>query len=402
MKNFPIKRVILSSILLGSSQVSWAACDQTLSSGANLASAISNAASGSTICLNSGNYGTVNLSSIVKTSDVTVQSVSGRDATVNPIISGTQHVKFQNLTIAGAKITTSRYISVLNSTFTSQMLVIGSGSSSTPANILIDGNTFDGLKYGGYGEGRLQLYDAGGVTVSNNHFGKAGESDGIQWGGYGGTVGPGNVFDGLIQGSYSAHVDAIQAYGEVNHHTIKGNYFVNNTIAYAAYDGGANITFTDNVILGQGGYGQLIFGSVDNGIIKHNMLSNLAAGCDNKSELDASTNCVFSDNILINKVRMDITKCVNCNKSYNLADTATVNYCSSEPTCGTMGSNLITGTPTFVGGTSPTSWSGYQITSSSLGYKNASDGTNRGINSISGTTPPSTILAAPTNLRANY
>ncbi|MGZ3795654.1 MAG: hypothetical protein ACXVB1_04790 [Pseudobdellovibrionaceae bacterium] len=374
------------------------ACDQILNPGANLAAAISSAAAGSTLCLNAGDYGVNTLSGIVKTSDVLVQSVSGREAQVSPLIDGTQHVKFQNLTINGAKITNSRFISILNSTFTSQMLVIGSGSSPTPANILIDGNTFDGINYGSYGEGRLQMYDAGGVTVSNNHFGKAGESDGIQWGGYGGVVGPGNVFDGLIQGNYGAHIDSIQAYGQVDHHTITGNFFVNNTIAYAAYDGGANISFTNNVILGQGGYGQLIFGSVDNGIIRHNVLSNLAAGCDNKPELDPSTNCIFSDNILINGVRMDITKCINCSKSYNLADSATVNYCASEPTCGTMGSNLLTGAPTFVGGASPTNWGGFLLTSTSLGSMNASDGTNRGINSLGTPTPP-VVLTAPANLR---
>ncbi|MGZ3796390.1 MAG: hypothetical protein ACXVB1_08500, partial [Pseudobdellovibrionaceae bacterium] len=66
------------------------------------------------------------------------------------------------------------------------------------------------------------------------------------------------------------------------------------------------------------------------------------------------------------------------------------------------GSNLIVGVPTFVGGSSPTTWAGFQLTSGSLGYRNGSDGNDRGINYYgpgvipsSGTSP----LAAPMNLR---
>jgi hypothetical protein len=398
MKNFPIKRVILSSILLGSSQVSWAACDQTLSPGANLASAISNAASGSTICLNSGNYGTVSLSNIAKTSDVNVQSVSGRVATINPIISGTQHVKFQNLTIAGADIKQSRYISILSSTFTSQMRVIGSGSSSTLANILIDGNTFDGLKYGGMGEGRLQLYDAGGVTVSNNHFGKAGESDGIQWGGYGGTVGPGNVFEGLIQGSYSAHVDAIQEYGQVDHHTIIGNYFNNNTMYIGAYDGGKNITVTHNVF-GPGDSntsGQPIqFGSIQGLTFTHNTVKgsyNVAQGA--KSGMPANTNATYQNNIFHGSIISDSGDqpgCASgCTYDHNL-------FSLSEKARGT---NSIVGTPTYTGGAAPSTWAGYPLTSSSLGYQAGTDSKDMGSNLFGGgAVLPIASIAAPSNLR---
>lgn len=397
MKTYHFKKIILFSILLGSAQVSWAACNQTLSPGANLASAISSAAAGSTICLNSGSYGTTNLTNIVKTSDVIVQSASARGATVNPIISGTQHVKFQNLTIAGAKITKSRYISILNSTFTSQMLVIGSGSSSTLANILIDGNTFDGLKYGGYGEGRLQLYDAGGVTVSNNHFGNAGESDGIQWGGYGGTVGPGNVFDGLIQGSYSAHVDAIQLYGEVNHHTITGNYFRNNTVHFGQYDGGANVSITNNVF--DGGSGQPIqIGGLLGGSFSHNTLKgnwNIGNGTKfaNTQTRDVTwSNNIFTGGSYINNNAGDQHGCASgCVYSYNIFD-------SSEKATGT---NNIIGTPNFSGGANPTSYASFQLTTSSLGYRAANDGDNMGIKSGGvGTTPPApNPLSAPANLR---
>ena len=42
------------------------ACSQTLSVGANVVGAVASAASGSTICLNNGDYGTVNLWDIAR------------------------------------------------------------------------------------------------------------------------------------------------------------------------------------------------------------------------------------------------------------------------------------------------------------------------------------------------
>ena len=55
---------ILLVLLVGVSHSSMAACDQTLSVGANVASAVANAASGTTICLNNGNYGKVDFFNI--------------------------------------------------------------------------------------------------------------------------------------------------------------------------------------------------------------------------------------------------------------------------------------------------------------------------------------------------
>ena len=101
MKNYHFKKIILFSILLGSSQVSWAACDQTLSPGANVASAISSAANGTTICLNSGSYGSVNLFNIARSGYVTVKSASGKGAAIAPQVGKTNYVRFESLTISG-------------------------------------------------------------------------------------------------------------------------------------------------------------------------------------------------------------------------------------------------------------------------------------------------------------
>jgi hypothetical protein len=61
------------------------------------------------------------------------------------------------------------------------------------------------------------------------------------------------------------------------------------------------------------------------------------------------------------------------------------------------------GSPTFVGGApgAITTWAGWQLTATSLGYKKGSDGLDVGTNYFGGAVvqPPSTTLAAPTGLR---
>ncbi|EGW20758.1 hypothetical protein [Methylobacter tundripaludum] len=403
MKTYHFKKIILFSILLGSSQVSWAACTQTLSPGANVATAISGAAAGSTICLNSGSYGGVSLSNIVKTSDVIVQSVSGQGASVSSlsISNGSNHLKFQNLTIAGMDISdsTTKNITVAGSKFTGQASIGTSGMVN--ANILIDNNTFDGISVcANCAEGRLQVssYPMGsqpvGVTITNNHFGGGGESDGIQVGTYGVVIGPGNVFEGIQQGNYGRHVDALQLYGQ-SHTTITGNIFTNDSTFIMAPDGGDTEVITNNVFwASSGGANSVQLGSHKNGTFKHNTVRGTAVDIDAKTGSPASTNASVQDNIMIN-ANFSLN-CTSCTIMHNLFD-------SSGSANGT--NNLI-GTPTFIGGTSPTTPAGYQLTSSSLGYGAASDGTNVGINSIgtggTTTTPPSVaILSAPTNLRVN-
>jgi hypothetical protein len=411
MKTYHFKKIILFSILLGSSQVSWAACTQTLSPGANVASAVSSAAAGSTICLNSGSYGGVNLSNIVKTSDVIVQSVSGQGASVSSLSigNGSNHLKLQNLTIAGMDISgsTTKNITVAGSKFTGQAVIDTTNFNNN--NILIDGNTFDGISVcSNCAEGRLQISWGGGpgtvpagVTVSNNHFGGAGESDGIQVGSYGVVIGPGNVFDGIIQGSYGRHVDAIQLYGQ-SHTTITGNYFKNGDTYVMAPDGGNTEIFTNNVFEGYGSYyWKLQLGSHSNDTFAHNTVAgSVGVSIDAKTGSSASANAIVKNNVMVGSSFKTTDSngsnaCTNCTFSNNL-------FSASGNAMGT--SNLI-GNPTFSGGTSPTTQVGYQLTSSSLGYGAASDGTNMGINSTgtggTTTTPTVVVILAPTNLVVN-
>ena len=100
-----MKKYLLIMSALCSGGAFAQSCTTTISPGTNLASAVSSAAAGSTICLNSGNWGSTSLSGIVKTDYVTIRSATGVGAVVVPTITGgTQFVRLSSLTIGGAAI----------------------------------------------------------------------------------------------------------------------------------------------------------------------------------------------------------------------------------------------------------------------------------------------------------
>ena len=413
-----MKRSIFYSLALlgslGAAGAANAACTQTLSPGASVASAIGAAPAGSTICLNAGNYGSVTLSNVVKSSDVTVQSASGTGATMSLNIQQSNHLKFLNLTLSGLQIDTNQQggtknVTVKDSVFTGQA-VLNMGNNGY-SNILLDGNTFDGINAcGNCYEGRLQVIanpwsgQPSGVTISNNHFGKAGESDGIQNGANGVVIGPGNVFDGIVQGSYSRHVDAIQLYGAANT-TVVGNYFANGDTYIMAPDGGESERFQNNVFRGYGSYyWKIQLGSHDNDVFEHNtVLGSIGVSIDAKTGSASSTNAMVRNNIMVGS-SFKTTNSAGANACSNCTFTNNLFGSSSNA----MGSSNLIGTPSFSGGSSPSTWTGFKLTSSSLGYQGGNDGkdvgtTYYGTGTTSGTTTPSpspATLSAPTNLTA--
>ncbi|MGZ3770416.1 MAG: hypothetical protein ACXVCP_12800 [Bdellovibrio sp.] len=393
--------VVAFGVLTMTSARSLAACDQTLSVGINVANAIASAAAGSTVCLNSGNYGTVNLNNIVKTSPVTLQSASGRTAVINLNITQSSFLTLKNMTVSGLSISyQTTNITVSNNTFTGQFLINmgGNGGNYGNANILIDQNSFDNITVcADCYEGRLQIISdlPSGVTVTNNHFGGPGESDGIQNGAYGVVIGPGNVFDGIIQGNYARHVDAYQGYGQ-SHTTIIGNYFINGDTFIMTPDGGDTEVMTNNIFVGDGG-AKIQLGSHINDVFSHNTVINIGVQINKKMESTTkSSNALVKNNILINSDfnTVDsggVESCTNCTFEHNLFSTS----------ADALGINNLIGLPTFLGGIQPTAWPGYQLSASSLGYKAGTDGFDMGSNYYgSGVViQPTIVIAAPSNLR---
>src|SRR5262245_32439288 len=85
-------------------QEASAACDQTLSVGANVAAAVANASNGSTICLNTGNYGNLSLANLGRSGFVTLQSTTGTGATLSPNVNNSKYVVFSSLTLSGGLV----------------------------------------------------------------------------------------------------------------------------------------------------------------------------------------------------------------------------------------------------------------------------------------------------------
>lgn len=383
-----------SALLFGASQASFA-CNQTLSPGANLASAISSAPANSTICLNTGIYGSVNLYNINRSAYVTVKSVSGKGASIAPQMGNTKFVRFESLTISSDVLqnSCSANIQWVNNDFTGRGLTL-SNSGCSNLNTLIDGNNFSNFTVGGGYEGRLSLVYGSGIIVTNNFFGNGGASDGIQLLGNVSNVniGPGNTFSGIKESLCGAvHCDAIQLYGAGTNISITGNYFSDGDAFIMAPDGSSGVTVTNNVFNGTGYtyIDKVQFGTAESPIFEHNTLINVRASFDSKVGEAASSNVVGRNNILISGSSFKTANGSGCSSC-----TFTRNLFSS--TSYANGTNNLTGNPTFIGGSSPTNWAGYQLMSNSLGYKAATDGNDMGpIFSTTAITP----LATPSNLR---
>jgi hypothetical protein len=392
-----------SAFLLGVPRLSFAqACSQTLSAGANLASAISSAAAGSTICLNSGSYGTVTLGTFTKSPRVTVRAVTPLGPTMRlQATNGANGVTFDGMTFTGGSTdisgSTTRNLTIQNSAFGTNQLDISTVNFNNN-NILIDHNTFGAYNATGC-EGRLCVHWGNGpgsvpagVVITNNTFGPGGCSDGIQIGSYGVVVGPGNVFTGVVQGSCATHVDAIQGYGQ-SHTRVDGNYFVDNSVDLGFYDGGTAEVWTNNVFQHSSSNGQAVqLGTIADPIFQHNTVKNATINVNGKPANGPSTNLLLKDNIFIGSSSVNLTQngtpaCTGCTVTHNLFATSGI----------ASGTNNIIGAPTFVGGGSPATWAGYQLAVGSLGKNAGTDGLDMGITNYGTSTPPSP--SAPTNVR---
>jgi hypothetical protein len=378
--------VALASCLLAAdasaaTNVIGASCTQTVSVGADIRSAVSAAADGSTICLNSGNYGSVALVDIGRSGSVTLTSASGRGAVIRPQIANSDFVHLDSVTLADVWVDRcSTNVQVTNSTFEADqpgLYFDGSACPSTTHNYLVDNVTFANVDMANF-EGRLSFRDVNGATVRNSFFGSGGYGDGIQTQGNSTnlTIGPGNTFDGITQSfcdaGGGAHCDAIQLQGG-GATAITGNYFKNGDTYIMAPDGSSQVTTTDNVFDGSGrGYEYKIqFGSAADPGFRHNLMYDASAAFDSKSGERATTNAQVMDNIVAGFSKFKTgggSGCSACAFSYNLFD----------DTSSVIGSRNLIGHPSFVGGANPTTYSSWQLTDSSIGRNSASDGADMG------------------------
>ena len=178
-----MRGVLASSTQPNSARKARQHCTKTTGVRSGLASVIASAARGSVVCLTGGDYGHVAIRNVHKGKAVVVRPVKGSSASVDLEIVASSGVRLVGLTISDVLVANSANITFSHNTFTGMSLV---QTQRAHANILFDSNRLDGNNAGPNDyEGRLTIrgYDNTqpvGVTITNNHFGGGGCSDGIQ------------------------------------------------------------------------------------------------------------------------------------------------------------------------------------------------------------------------------
>lgn len=236
----------------------------------------------------------------------------------------------------------------------------------------------------GSGEGTLtfrvlsggnQNYDAIKITNSrwtNQHV--CGDGIDTFGGDIGATIGPGNEFANKILTDPSCggvHSDTLQIEG--GYVKFIGNYCHDSEVCVAEYAGNPrqNIVQSNvfvNIPPGGNGSGGACAAVCQDGStnldVSHNTLINAEIQADSDNQAARPTVNVHAYN--------NITQ-----RNPSIIGTLDHNLCLTG-TC--TGTGSLNGTPTWVGGLTPTTYAGFALTSGSLGKAAASDGTDIGVN----------------------
>lgn len=377
---------LMSTMILPN--VARAACTITLNPGENISSAVASAAPGSTVCLNPGNHNSLNLSGVAKNPRVTVQSTGGQTAVLSfTFQSGTKGINLNNLTLNESYVyNTARDITVSNSIFKARIVFDGVAN----ANILLDRNIHNNIAAGGWTVKPARIHlpygssSHSGVTIQNSVF-DGGSADGVQSGVAVNIIN--NEFKNIREGSCSdCHTDAIQFYGgPFTGSIIRGNYFYNNSTHITSFGPSVQgVLIEDNVIdAGPAGRPWCIEWYSDVGsTIRHNTClyrANCAYGLacgqidlNRKSAEPAGRGTIVVDNIAtsINGANGSTW----AERHHNLVRSGAV-------------SGDLTGSPSYTGGSLPSTWVGFELTAASLGVGASSDRTNIGARTFGSSVP---------------
>ena len=198
---------------------------------ANFKSQVSAAATGQTLCLASGDYGTWSGTNKA----ITVAAAPGASPTMNiEFGSGASGFTLYGMSEMGGDITSgASNITIVNSVFTDPLVITGLSN----ANIMLNHDSFNGQEMSSNCSGqpaRIHVaYNNGstptGVTVENSTFvdppgGLPNSMDGIQTGS--GMVIRNNVFENILDNGGCNHQDSIQAVNATGVVVI-GNLFIN-------------------------------------------------------------------------------------------------------------------------------------------------------------------------------
>lgn len=373
-------------------------CDQSFPTGNNAAIVTAlgqNTGVARNLCLSTdgGNYGSITISNVSRTVLATLKPTPGQTARISPQLDNDDFIKFEGLILTGVNESgCSTHLEFWTNTWVEGLtgVFLNEGSCGAQA-LLFDGNSFVNLDLT-YADERFGTEGGvNGLILRNNNFANSGAgaasgtSGGIHLGGGQNIViGPGNTFIGLTQAICDAdmgqHCDGIQCNGGCNTSTtIKQNYFANNTTPIMAPDGSNNLLVENNVFdnSGQNYTDPIQFGHAVNAIFRHNtvrcclgLTSDSAVNFDSKPADPASSGVLMENNVM-QGAGFDLTGgngCTGCTTRYTVFSVS--GYA--------VGTNQILGTPTYVGGTLPTTWAGWQLAGGSPGKNAGNDGLDVG------------------------
>jgi hypothetical protein len=264
-----------------------ARCDQTVSPGANVATAIRSARGGMTLCLRGGSYPTIFLGNLDKTPPLTVRAVKGAQAKVDGIeLENASGLRFTGLHLTeGVSVSPGgSRLAFLDNQITGQRGIYMFGDyreGKRISNVLIAGNTIHDIQYSGkqetgYGYGIEGVGDARHVVVSENTI-QSTASDYLQSASPVDWLVDHNTFLGpSLLGSHEDHQDLWQIFG-----------------------GGTNITFTNNVARDTETQESLLFqeGHFENVVVENNLFDHDSRGYT--CQIYQSTGLVFRDNTIV-------------------------------------------------------------------------------------------------------
>jgi hypothetical protein len=257
---------------------------------------------------------------------------------------------------------------------------LGGLNQGTNTNILIQNNTMTNI--GPLTEAAMvsdrNTGCPNGVVFRNNHINTA-QTDGFAPRGADcGTQWIGNEIENIQQSNCPGHCDGFQDKGGSVNQVIDGNYFHNVVNCGLTNDGTFNMTYKNNVCIpsSESIYAMQWTGNgmtfIHNTIIGNSntpiLIGNTSSG--------QSTNFIEKDNIFSGGGQFVL------NPGQTIGGTGwqdDYNLCNPACSGGTGLTHNITGSPTFSGGSSPTTYAGFALTGGSLGHLAADDGTDIGI-----------------------
>jgi hypothetical protein len=225
-------------------------CSETLTTASNVAAAVAGAAAGSTVCLSAGSYASLTLNSVNPGGYVTVVPAPGAAVVVNGIqVANSSFLRFQGLRMtAGFNVydtgsTPSHdYQFINNDIGNTEYGIVIDGKTKPISKVLIQGNYVHNLDFPGsscttpgpgYAGGQgVTIYNGDGITVSHNTF-RSISWHYIQGGGIAlGMTVDHNLFEGPIP---------------------SGRRDCTHLNVWQIWTGGANNTFSNNVVRGAPG-----------------------------------------------------------------------------------------------------------------------------------------------------